>query len=468
MNQKDIPFNTPAMKVKMLKRDPSDYLRETKADIHKVPRNFDPELHPFGSNREYVRAINAAKLERVFAKPFLGALDGHGDGVTALKAHPQRLSCAASASADGEIRIWDLTRRKCIKILQGHDSRSLVRGITFNATGDRIISIADDKKILTWEVSIDDDHHDPLPLKPITQPLESITSKNMVTGITHHRAHNSFATCGEGSVLLWDSGRTHPVKQFDWGVDSVHTVKFNQIETNILGACASDRSIILYDIRAKTPAIRKVIMDLRTNAIAWNPMEAFVFVTANEDYNCYAFDSRHLKRPLNVHMDHVGAVIDVEYAPTGKEFVSGSYDKTIRIFPTDSGHSREVYHTKRMQRLTCVAWSKDNRYILSGSDEMNIRLWKAKAWEKLGLLKDRQKAALDYNEKLKEKYSAHPKIKRIVKKRHVPKHVMNAEKEHRIIKDSKKKKDANRRAHSKPGSVPYNAERDKHILEEQE
>ena len=104
------------MKVKMLKRDPSDYIRETKADIHRVPRNFDPELHPFESNREYVRAMNAAKLERVFAKPFLGALDGHGDGVTALKAHPQRLSIAASASADGEIRIWDLTRRHCVKI----------------------------------------------------------------------------------------------------------------------------------------------------------------------------------------------------------------------------------------------------------------------------------------------------------------------------------------------------------------
>merc|ERR1712000_788841 len=104
--------------------------------------------------------------------------------------------------------------------------------------------------------------------------------------------------------------------------------------------------------------------------------------------------------------------IDIDYSPTGKEFVSGIYDKTIRIFPVESGHSREVYHTKRMQRLTCVAWSKDNRYILSGSDEMNIRLWKAKAWEKLGLLKDRQKAALEYNEKLKEKYSAHQKKKK--------------------------------------------------------
>ena len=457
------------MKVKMLKRDPSDYIRETKSDIHRVPRNFNPELHPFEANREYVRAMNAAKLERVFAKPFLGALDGHGDGVTALKAHPKRLSRVASASADGEVRIWDLTRRHCMKIFQGHDSRSLIRGIAFDSSGERLMSIADDKKILTWK--IEDEEVDTISnTSPqiVTQPLESVTSKNMLTGISHHRNHNSFVTCGEGSVLLWDSGRSHPVKQFEWGVDSVHTVKFNQIETNILAACASDRSIILYDIRAKTPAIRKIIMDLKTNAIAWNPMEAFVFVTANEDYNCYAFDSRHLKRPLNVHMDHIGAVIDVDYSPTGKEFVSGSYDKTIRIFPVDSGHSREVYHTKRMQRLTCVAWSKDNRYILSGSDEMNIRLWKAKAWEKLGLMKDRQKAALEYNEKLKEKYSAHPKIKKIVKKRHVPKHVLNAEREHKIIKESKKKKEANRRAHSKPGAVPYNAERDKHVLKELE
>ena len=457
------------MKVKMLKRDPSDYIRETKSDIHRVPRNFNPELHPFESNREYVRAMNAAKLERVFAKPFLGALDGHGDGVTALKAHPKRLSRVASASADGEVRIWDLTRRHCMKIFQGHDSRSLIRGIAFDSSGERLMSIADDKKILTWKVEEEEvDTISNTSPQIVTQPLESVTSKNMLTGISHHRNHNSFVTCGEGSVLLWDSGRSHPVKQFEWGVDSVHNVKFNQIETNILAACASDRSIILYDIRAKTPAIRKIIMDLKTNAIAWNPMEAFVFVTANEDYNCYAFDSRHLKRPLNVHMDHIGAVIDVDYSPTGKEFVSGSYDKTIRIFPVDSGHSREVYHTKRMQRLTCVAWSKDNRYILSGSDEMNIRLWKAKAWEKLGLMKDRQKAALEYNEKLKEKYSAHPKIKKIVKKRHVPKHVLNAEREHKIIKESKKKKEANRRAHSKPGAVPYNAERDKHVLKELE
>ena len=80
------------VKVKMLRRDPADHLRETKHDIHKVSRNFDPELHPFDVNREYVRAMNAVKLERVFAKPFLGALDGHGDSVTSMASHPLRLS----------------------------------------------------------------------------------------------------------------------------------------------------------------------------------------------------------------------------------------------------------------------------------------------------------------------------------------------------------------------------------------
>jgi len=448
------------MKVKMLSRRPDDVQRETKNDIHKVNRNFDPEVHPFEANREYVRAMNAAKLERVFAKPFLGALDpGHGDVVSSCVAHPTRTSRAASASADGEVKVWDLTRKSCVKTLTGGHGGRYVRGLAFNPDGTRIVSVGDDKQIVTWDTASDDG---------TAEPLQTVASKQIVTGVTFHRSADTFATCGEGSTLLWDSGRTFPIKEFSWGVDSVHAVKFNQIETDVLAAAASDRSVILYDIRAKTPAIRKIVMDLKTNAIAWNPMEAFVFATASEDYNVYAFDSRQLKRPVNVHVDHVGAVTALDYAPTGREIVTGSYDKTVRIFPVDEGHSREVYHTKRMQRLTCVAWSRDNKYILSGSDEMNLRLWKAKAWEKLGIVKDRQRSSIEYSEKLKEKYASHPQVKRVIKRRHVPKHVLNAGKEHHTIKESRKRKEANRRANSKPGSVPYVGERDKHVLNEQE
>lgn len=59
---------------------------------------------------------------------------------------------------------------------------------------------------------------------------------------------------------------------------------------------------------------------------------------------------RKLDSAKLIHKDHISAVLDIDFAPTGREFVTGSFDKTIRIFPFDSGKSREVYHTKRMQQ----------------------------------------------------------------------------------------------------------------------
>lgn len=41
-----------------------------------------------------------------------------------------------------------------------------------------------------------------------------------------------------------------------------------------------------------------------------------------------------------------------------------------------------------MQHVICVKWTADSKYIMSGSDEMNIRLWKANASEKLGVVRD--------------------------------------------------------------------------------
>lgn len=68
-----------------------------------VPRNYDPALHPFEVPREYTRALNATKLERVFAKPFLSSLDGHRDGVNCMAKHPKSLSMVLSGACDGEV-----------------------------------------------------------------------------------------------------------------------------------------------------------------------------------------------------------------------------------------------------------------------------------------------------------------------------------------------------------------------------
>ncbi|ODM98132.1 DDB1- and CUL4-associated factor 13 [Orchesella cincta] len=449
------------MKVKVLSRNPDRYFRETKNDIHKVPRNYDPALHPFEMQREYVRALNATKLERVFAKPFLGCFDGHSDVVSCLNKHPDQLSWLYSGAADGMVKQWNIPLRKCVRTMQAHEG--YVRGMTFTEDSETLITIGDDKNIRFWsskppESSSEEDGD--------VLPKHSIITKYQLSSISHHAKKNLFATCGD-ACLLWEGERNEPINKFEWGADTMNCVRFNPSQCNVLGGCASDRSILLYDIRGGSP-IRKVVLSLRSNSICWNPMEPFVFVAANEDYNSYMFDMRRLKNPLNVFKDHVSAVIDVDFSPTGKEIVTGSYDKTIRIFEVDKGHSREVYHTKRMQRLTSVLYTMDNKYIISGSDEMNIRIWKAKAWEKLGTLKTRERNALNYNESLKEKFAHFPQIKRIARHRHVPRHVYHAKKELQTIRDSKKRKEDNRRQHTKRGVVPHVPERQKNVVSEQE
>lgn len=83
-------------------------------------------------------------------------------------------------------------------------------------------------------------------------------------------------------------------------------------------------------------------------------------------------------------------------------------------------------------------------------------------------MKPRERAALNYSEALKEKYASHPQIRRIKRHRQVPKHIYNAQQELRTIKEKTKRKEANRRVHSKKNEVPYVPERRKHVVQEQE
>ena len=66
---------------------------------------------------------------------------------------------------------------------------------------------------------------------------------------------------------------------------------------------------------------------------------------------------------FQIHVDHVDAVLDVDWSPTGKELCSASYDRTVRIFPQGQNRSREVYHVKRMQRVFACAFSGDARFV---------------------------------------------------------------------------------------------------------
>jgi WD repeat and SOF domain-containing protein 1 len=109
----------------------------------------------------------------------------------------------------------------------------------------------------------------------------------------------------------------------------------------------------------------------------------------------------------------------------------------------------DVYHTKRMQRVFSVAFTTDTRYVLSGSDDGNVRLWRAEASQRSHVRTAKERVKLEYDAALKERYKHMPEIKRIARHRHVPQAVKKAGEIKREEEAAIKRKEENRRRHSK-------------------
>ena len=245
------------------------------------------------------------------------------------------------------------------------------------------------------------------------QPLQVWQGRRPFSAIDHHWKEAKFATAGS-QLDVWDHDRSEPIHSFNWGVESLLTCKWNPAEAGLLASTATDRNLALYDIREASPvrklimavrhgrcALRRFMsaddvclrFQHKTNALDWNPREPFNFSivcsvggcepalrvadawwvyrqvrTRSATHSTCGSFRRHSKYTRTTFLPctpQVGSPspgecphqrilcdcsMDLSYAPTGKEFVTGSYDRTVRIFGARSGKSREVYHTKRMQR----------------------------------------------------------------------------------------------------------------------
>ncbi|PPQ99321.1 hypothetical protein CVT24_009189 [Panaeolus cyanescens] len=370
------------VKISVLQHDLSTHLPTRPGDPTPVQRNLNPLMHPFSRARERTRALNAAKMDRMFAKPFIDSLEGHVDAVEVICRQPGSLTTLASGSWDGGIILHNLsTRNHIVKIPQAHKGK--VSGLCFSETdGGKLLSCGVDRNVKLWSVSGESESLEtPLNVFPGKAAFKSTPISNL-----------TFPTSSE----------------------TITSVRFNMSEPSVLASTGSDRTFTLYDIRTGK-AERRIIMQMQTNALAWSPTFPTTVLMASEDHNLYTFDIRKLDTPSMIYKAHVAAVMSCDWSPTGTEFVSGGWDRTVRIWKEGKGHSPEVYHTKRMQRVTSTVFSADARFVISGSDDGNVRIWKSKASEKLGVVTARERAAMEYREKLKERWMVDKDVERVVR-----------------------------------------------------
>ncbi|KAI0046811.1 WD40 repeat-like protein [Auriscalpium vulgare] len=437
------------VKISVLQHAPSTHLPARPGDPTPTHRNLDPLLHPFARARERTRALNAAKMERMFAKPFLASLEGHVDAVEVLARRPESVTDVASGSWDGEIIVHNLARRTHVAKIPGAHKGKL-SGLCW-ADEERILSCGVDRNIKMWDV----------------KPLAVFPGKFSFNSIDHHRTDPLFATASS-IVQVWDETKSAPVLDitFSTAAETVTRIQFNPSESSVLASIGSDRTFTLYDVRTGK-AERRIVMQMRSNDLSWSPTFPTTILLASEDHNLYTFDIRRLNNPTQIYKAHVAAVTTCDWSPTGTELVSGGWDRTVRIWKEGQGTHPEVYHTKRMQRVLSSAFTADARYVLSGSDDGNVRVWKANASEKLGIVTARERAAIEYRDTLKDKWQADREVGKVQRSRHIPKPVYKAGSLKRTMLEAQRVKEERRRKHTRAGESKPKAERKKVVIAEQ-
>lgn len=379
------------MKIDSIYHSKDSRRKECKGDNSIKKYSKDPVHHPMLLEREYVRALNSTKIERMLAKPFITALSHHREGINKLtKSFTSNLF--ASSSYDNKLVIWELFSKK---IIEERQYSSIINGIVLGDNSD--IFVSQNKGVI----------------------LNNYTSEYSVNSLVSSIDYFKDLCVGHcNGISLFDINRLTP--KINYSTDDIKFVKYNRSFSYIMGAI-TNLNIKLYDNRTNTDFLNLDIPN--TNSLDFNNQQGYLFATGNEDGNAYLHDIRNPDKPIEIFRGHTNAVVTVAFNPNGKEIATGSFDKTIRIFKTNERKPRDCYYNDRMQIVHGVQYSNDGEFIISGSDDGSLRLWKAQASKKVGPTTRAEKEALQYANTLKEKFKNVGEISRISSHRFLNKEI---------------------------------------------
>lgn len=313
----------------------------------------------------------------------------------------------ASGGEDGQIRIWDLAKRKSIATLDSHVS--VVRGLQFSSKANQIISASRDKTVMVWDAM----SCKPIKVIPVLEVIEAV-------GFVRDGAF--FYTGGEnGKLRIWEtkSGREITQEQVAGGEADGIVHVLHQSNLNFILSIHADQSLIFHSIDPlSTPDTSKSSIEplpiLRRISGTHDEIIDLTYVTPENTLLALATNSESLRlvslstaandtssntasyfgADVALLEGHEDIIICLDVDWSGCWLATGAKDNTVRLwridgaqnsfqhFATFTGHAESIGAIalpKNPPPLGSAAYNSPLDYgpsfLLTGSQDRTVKKW---------------------------------------------------------------------------------------------
>ncbi|CEI91462.1 Putative Nuclear distribution protein PAC1 [Rhizopus microsporus] len=263
-------------------------------------------------------------------------LAGHRSPLTRVSFHPI-YQILASASEDATIKIWDYETGEYERTLKGHTKA--VQDITFDAKGNHLISCSADLTIKVW-----DTNNDYKCVRTLYGHDHSISSVVMIP------SSDIIATSSRDKTI-----KLYCVKTLVGHLDWVRRI-FPSEDGRWLASCSNDQTARVWDIQKGESK-----MEFRGHE---HVVECVIFLPVV----AYPFIAEWLENSIKLNKEH---------AVPGQFILTGSRDKTIKLWDVSSGQllSTLVGHDNWIRGLVV---HPNGKYLISVSDDKTMKIWDLK------------------------------------------------------------------------------------------